>query len=94
MSLACRICGNRRREVAIGDVDGDALLAFGAETVGELGEVDGGVVGDGADVVVVDVARIVEQPADQGRLAVIDRAASEEPQERLLLLGGEIGLEV
>ena len=29
-------------EVAVGDVDGDALLALGAEAVGELGEVDGG----------------------------------------------------
>ncbi len=34
-----RRCGG---EVAVGDVDGDALLAFGAEAVGEQGEVDGG----------------------------------------------------
>jgi hypothetical protein len=30
----------RRGEVAVGDVDGDALLALGAEAVGEVGEVD------------------------------------------------------
>ncbi len=30
----------RRGEVAVGDVNGDALLAFGAEAVGEGGEVD------------------------------------------------------
>ncbi len=28
-------------EVAVGDVDGDALLAFGAEAVGQQGEVGG-----------------------------------------------------
>ena len=32
---------SRGGEVAVGDVDGDSLLAFGAEAVGELGEVDG-----------------------------------------------------
>ena len=30
----------RRREVAVGDVDRDALLALGAQPVGEQGEVD------------------------------------------------------
>jgi hypothetical protein len=30
----------RRREVAVGDVDGDALFALGAQAVGEQGEVD------------------------------------------------------
>jgi hypothetical protein len=30
----------RRREVAVGDVDGDALLALGAQAVGQQREVD------------------------------------------------------
>ena len=30
----------RRGEVAIGDVDGDALLAFGAQAVGQQREID------------------------------------------------------
>ena len=30
----------RRREIAVGDVDGDALLAFGAQAVGEQREID------------------------------------------------------
>jgi hypothetical protein len=36
-----------RGEVAVGDVDGDALLAFGAQPVGEVGEVDLAAAGDG-----------------------------------------------
>ncbi len=35
-----------RGEIAVGDVDRNSLLAFGAEAVGELSEVDGGVSGD------------------------------------------------
>jgi hypothetical protein len=31
----------RRGEIAIGDVDGDALLALGAQAVGEQREIDG-----------------------------------------------------
>src|SRR6187431_249100 len=36
----------RRGEVAVGDVDRDALLALGAEAVGEVGEVDLTAAGD------------------------------------------------
>ena len=36
----------RRGEVAVGDVDGDALLALGAEAVGEVGQVDLAAAGD------------------------------------------------
>ena len=32
---------SRGGEVAVSDVDGDALLAFGAQTIGEQREVDG-----------------------------------------------------
>ena len=76
-----------RGEVAVGDVDGDSLLALGAEAVGELGEVDGGVVGNGADVVVVDVARVVKQAADEGGFAVVDAAGGGEAEQVFRKLG-------
>ena len=64
-------------EVAIGNVDGDALLALGLEAVGEEREVDGvsvpGRAADLLDLVVEERARLVEQPADQRALAVVDR---------------------
>src|SRR5205807_9135366 len=80
--LAAR-CG----EVAVGNVDGDALLTLGAETVGEIGEVDRASAGDvgGAferlELVLHQVLRVVEQPADQRGLAVVHRAASVESQD-------------
>src|SRR5207253_245817 len=64
-------------EVAIGNVDGDALLALGLEAVREEREVDGvsvpGRAADLLDLVVEERARLVEQPADQRALAVVDR---------------------
>ena len=36
----------RGGEVAVGDVDGDALFAFGAQAVGEVGQVDLAATGD------------------------------------------------
>ena len=47
----------------------------------ESREVDGGIAGDGADVVVVDVVRIVEQAADERGLAVVNAAVVEEAQK-------------
>ena len=70
-------------EVAIGNVDRDSLLPLGAKTVSELGKVDGGVAGDGADVVVVDVVRVVEQAADEGGLAVVHAAGGGEAEQSL-----------
>ena len=84
-----------RGEVAVGDVDGDALLALGAEAVGEEreiqaagGEVAGGFA-DGGELVFVDALGIVEQAADEGGLAVVDAAGRGEAQE----LGLGSGLE-
>ena len=71
------------REVAVGDVDRDSLLSFGAKTVSELGEVDGGVAGDGSDVVVVDIVRVVEQAADEGGFAVVDTSGGGEAEQSL-----------
>ena len=75
-----------RREVAVSDVDGDALLALVAQTIGEVGEVDRAAAGDvgGAferlELVFHEVFRVVEQAADERGLAVVHRAAGVEPQ--------------
>src|SRR3546814_10208544 len=37
---------------------------------------------------------VVEQPPDQGRLAVVDAAAGDEAQQRLLLMAGQIGVDI
>ena len=77
----------RRDEGAVGDVDRDALLALGSEAVGEQRKVDVPVTAAARDVLDVlelvdeDLLRVVEQPADQGRLAVIDRAARDEAEK-------------
>jgi len=64
-------------EVAIGNVDGDALFTLGAQTVGQQGEVhrSAGAI-DAAlfhrrELIFVNAFCVVQQPADQGGLAVI-----------------------
>ena len=59
------------REVAVGYVDRDALLAFSAEAVGEQGEIEHAGRGralafDGLEVVLVDALRVIQQTPDQG----------------------------
>jgi len=67
----------RRLEVPVGDVDRDALLALGAQPVGEAGEVDLRV----GDLVRHQRLGVVEQAADQRGLAVVDRAGGREAQQ-------------
>src|SRR5208337_2049977 len=70
--------------------DGDALLALGLEAVDQQREVDVGpdravlfrVAFERRELIVVDQLLLVEQPADEGRLAVVDRAAGEQAQRR------------
>ena len=64
----------RRRERAVGDVDRDALLALGAQAVGEQREVEpvDRALLDVRELVGQDGLGVVEQAADQGRLAVVD----------------------
>ncbi len=79
------------REETIGDVDRDALLAFGREPVQQQGEIDrvsgrpvlARILLERRELVVEQELRIVEQPPDQGRFPVIDGAAGEEPQQAL-----------
>ena len=80
----------RGREIPVGDIDRDALLALGFQSIDQQGEID--IVADRAvllriaferrELVVEDRVLLVEQPADQRRLAVVDRAAGQETQGR------------
>jgi hypothetical protein len=90
------------REEAIGDVDGDSLLAFGRESVDQQREIDGvalrsmppAVVLERRKLVVENLPGFIQQSADQRRLPVIDAAAGDEPEQLLLLLFGEPALDV
>jgi hypothetical protein len=76
-----------RGEVAVGDVDGDALLALGPQAVGEQRQVRVLVAPlargalDGVELVLEDGLGVVEQPADQRRLAVVDGPRCSEAQQ-------------
>ncbi len=82
------------REKAVGDVDGDALFALGGESIDQQREVDFlplradalGIVLQRGKLILEDHLGIVEQPADQRRLAIIDAAAGDEAQHRLVLV--------
>src|SRR5690349_833745 len=79
----------RGRKIPIGHVDGDALLAFSLEPVDEERKID--VLAHGpvlpritlerCQLVSGDQLLFVEQASDQGRFTVIDRTASDQPQD-------------
>ncbi len=89
-------------EEAIGDIDGDALLALGLQPVHQQREID--VLAGGAEfpevllqrgqVVLEQQLGVVEQPPDQGGLAVIDAAAGEKAQQRFFFLGRQKRLKI
>jgi len=75
-------------EVAVGDVDRDALLALGPQAVREEREVECAIAAaalarlrDVGELILVDELRVVEQSADEGALAVIDRSGRREAQQ-------------
>ena len=77
----------RRREVAVGDVDRDPLLALGPQAVGQQRQVgllvaarERGLL-DRGELVLEDRFGVVQEPPDQGRLAVVDRAGGGDPQQ-------------
>ena len=82
------------REVAVGDVDRDALLALGAQAVGQQRQVEE-VAAHAALAGLLDVLQlvaehllgVVQQPPDQRALAVVDRARGGEAQQ----IGGALG---
>jgi hypothetical protein len=83
------------RKEAVGDVDRDALLALGLQPVDQQRQID--VLADRAvflriplkrrQLILEDQLGVIEQTADQGRLAVIHGAAGQEPQLVLVLPG-------
>ena len=89
-------------EEPIGHVDGDALLALGLQAIHQQGEVDLPALGahrlgvrlQRRELVLEDHFGVVEQPPDQGRLAIVHRPAGDEPEERLGLVARQIGVDV
>ena len=84
-------------EIAVGNVDRDALLALRLQSVDEQRQVEifaGGaaslaVAREPCQLIVVDELGVVEETADQRALAVVDTAAGQEAQQILLLLGSK-----
>ena len=79
----------RSFEIAVGDVDGDALVALGGQAVDQQRVVDAaldraeaaGVAFQHRHHVVGDGAAFEQQAADQGGLAVVDAAAGQHAQQ-------------
>ena len=82
-------------EVAVGDVDGDALFALGLQAVGEQRQVDRFQAAllrgarDGGQGVGEDRLGVEQQAADQRALAVVDAAAGQEAQQAVVDGGPE-----
>src|SRR3546814_6915695 len=80
------------REEAISDVDGDSLLTLRGEAVDEKREVDiltlrthALAVGfECGKLILEDHLAVIEQATDEGGFAVINAAASDETQQRLV----------
>ena len=81
-----------------GDIDRDALFALGLKAIEQKREVDVLALGavldrvafQGGELVLEQHLRLVQQPADDGRLAVVDGAAGDEAQEFLTLVLSEV----
>src|SRR5262245_34544782 len=79
-------CGN----ITVGNIDGDSLLALGLKPVHKQREVD--IVGVSAvllrvalkcrELIVENEALLIKQAANERRFAIVDRAASKQPQSR------------
>src|SRR6202012_1357484 len=95
--VAARLGG----EEAIRDVDRDALFAFAAQAVGQRREIGNALfVGDPLQMVQRQAVGVVQQPADQRALPVVDRARRGDAQQltrytvgrqRLCRLPGAVG---
>ena len=72
----------RGGEVAVGDVDRDALLALGAQAVGQARQVELAVApAQVVELVGEDRLGVVQQAPDERRLAVVDGAGRREAQQ-------------
>ena len=92
----------RRGEEAIGHVDGDALLALGFQPVDQQREVNllagcavaARIALQRGELVLEDQLGVVEQAADQRRLAVVDGTTGEKAQEGAPVVVVEHGADV
>ncbi len=85
----------RGGEIAVGDVDRDALLALGDEAVGQERKVEREPASlrcplDRCELVGEDRLRVVEEAPDQRALAVVDAARGQEPQHAVVEHFGRI----
>ncbi len=86
-------------EIAVGHVDGDALLALGGQAVQQQRIVDRPAAGTVAlavgakrrQLVVEQPLAVVQQASDQGALAIVDAAAGDEAQQRLVFVLLQVG---
>ena len=75
-------------EVAVGNIDGDALLTLGTQSVGHQSQVGVFVATfargafDGRKLILHHGLGVIQQPADQGGLAVVDRTRGGKAQQR------------
>ncbi len=89
-------------EIAVRNINSDALLALRLQAVHQKRQVDvvarGAdflrVAGDGLEVILVDHLGVVQQAPDQGALAVIDVAAGKEAQQFLAFVLPQVGEDV
>ncbi|MCW0466663.1 hypothetical protein NB705_003736 [Xanthomonas sacchari] len=86
-------------EIAVGNVDGDALLALGGQAIQQQRIVDGSAAGavalavdtERSQLVVEQPLAVVQQATDQRALAVVDAAAGDEAQQRLVFVLLQVG---
>jgi len=79
-------CLCRRCEIAVGDIDRDALIALGAQAIGEKGKVKLTTAPltcqlDRGQLIVEDTPGVDQQAADERALAVINGADRRKAQE-------------
>ena len=90
------------REVAVGNVNSNALLALGLQAVNQQCEIKlftgsthlGAVGFQGGHVIFVDHFGVVQQATDQGAFAIIDAAAGKQAQQLFVLVLLEVSLNV
>jgi len=88
------------REKAISEIDGDLLFALGRKSVEQQREVEvfhrvgqlAGILTQRLDLIVEHQLGLEQQPAEQARLAVIDRTAGDEAQQALALVIVDYGV--
>ena len=89
-------------EEAVGDIDGDALLALGGQTIDQQGEVDPAALRAHAlavglqrgKLVLEDHLAVIKQAPDQRRFAIVHRPAGDEAQHGLVLVLVEVAVDI